>query len=204
MALINCKDCGNEISDKAKQCVFCGCPIKKEGKNKKIITRIIICSIIVILLSIFLLKNILIGDNDNNNNNESYSIVGEWKRNEGEYFEIFDDGTFYYYGFFLKFVDNVYEDERGFTNYDGKCAIKGRYELTGEHKIKFYDAELVGYGKKCGGLNKMIAALVYGVTEDNTQICDNTGGICIDGYSYKKTNSTPYQIDKEGNKILNN
>lgn len=27
MALIKCKECGKEISDKAKMCVNCGCPV---------------------------------------------------------------------------------------------------------------------------------------------------------------------------------
>ena len=27
MALIKCEDCGKEISDKAKACIHCGCPI---------------------------------------------------------------------------------------------------------------------------------------------------------------------------------
>lgn len=39
MALIKCSECGKEISDKAKNCVHCGCPVEKEltcnecGKN---------------------------------------------------------------------------------------------------------------------------------------------------------------------------
>lgn len=27
MALVKCPDCGGEVSDKAKQCIHCGCPI---------------------------------------------------------------------------------------------------------------------------------------------------------------------------------
>ena len=30
MALIKCSECGKEISDKAKQCLYCGCPIEKK------------------------------------------------------------------------------------------------------------------------------------------------------------------------------
>lgn len=30
MALIKCKECGKEFSDKASQCIHCGCPIEKE------------------------------------------------------------------------------------------------------------------------------------------------------------------------------
>ncbi len=33
MALINCSECKREISDKAKSCPHCGCPIKVEGKG---------------------------------------------------------------------------------------------------------------------------------------------------------------------------
>ena len=40
MALIKCKECQKEISDKAKVCIHCGCPIeeielKKKLENKK-------------------------------------------------------------------------------------------------------------------------------------------------------------------------
>lgn len=30
MAMINCPECGKEISDKAKSCIHCGCPISEE------------------------------------------------------------------------------------------------------------------------------------------------------------------------------
>jgi len=33
MSLIKCKECGKEISDKAKTCVHCGTPLQKEEKN---------------------------------------------------------------------------------------------------------------------------------------------------------------------------
>lgn len=33
MALIKCKECGKEFSDKASQCIHCGCPIEKEEKK---------------------------------------------------------------------------------------------------------------------------------------------------------------------------
>lgn len=38
MALIKCKECGKEISDKATACIHCGCPIEKE-KKKVIIVK---------------------------------------------------------------------------------------------------------------------------------------------------------------------
>lgn len=30
MALIKCKECGKEISDKAKTCINCGCPLNEK------------------------------------------------------------------------------------------------------------------------------------------------------------------------------
>ena len=33
MALINCPDCGKEISDKAASCIHCGCPICPPNEN---------------------------------------------------------------------------------------------------------------------------------------------------------------------------
>ncbi len=33
MALINCNECGKEISDQAKACPHCGMPLKKKGKG---------------------------------------------------------------------------------------------------------------------------------------------------------------------------
>lgn len=32
MALIKCKECGKEISDKANECIHCGCPVENETK----------------------------------------------------------------------------------------------------------------------------------------------------------------------------
>lgn len=34
MALIKCSECGKEISDKAKTCIYCGCPIEKETSKE--------------------------------------------------------------------------------------------------------------------------------------------------------------------------
>ena len=36
MALINCSECGKEVSDKAKACPNCGCPINEEKKESKV------------------------------------------------------------------------------------------------------------------------------------------------------------------------
>lgn len=33
MALINCPECGKEVSDKASACIHCGCPLKDKNIN---------------------------------------------------------------------------------------------------------------------------------------------------------------------------
>ena len=33
MPLINCPDCGKEVSDKAKACIHCGCPLEELQKS---------------------------------------------------------------------------------------------------------------------------------------------------------------------------
>ena len=60
MALIKCKECGKEISDKAKSCPNCGNPINddtytKEVKaNKKVAIFIIIILIILCVIGLFI------------------------------------------------------------------------------------------------------------------------------------------------------
>ena len=41
MALINCEECGKEVSDIAKACPHCGYPIKKKGKGFAV-TRLVL------------------------------------------------------------------------------------------------------------------------------------------------------------------
>ncbi|MBE5937267.1 MAG: zinc ribbon domain-containing protein [Lachnospiraceae bacterium] len=55
MALINYPECNKEISDKAKGCPYCGCPINQ--KEKKNLSK----KIMVILLSVLLVMGIVIG-----------------------------------------------------------------------------------------------------------------------------------------------
>ena len=86
MALIKCKECGKEISDKAKSCPKCGCPIikdrickecgKKIDKNDKICKncgvstlrqfdkKILICSVIVVGIILIIILFFSIGSKD--------------------------------------------------------------------------------------------------------------------------------------------
>lgn len=48
MALIKCTECHREISDKAKQCPFCGCPQSKSKNKKTIITAVAVIAVLVV------------------------------------------------------------------------------------------------------------------------------------------------------------
>ncbi len=44
MALIKCPECGKEISDKAKTCIGCGCPLEDivtSGVKSKLVCKLI-------------------------------------------------------------------------------------------------------------------------------------------------------------------
>ena len=81
MALINCPECGKEISDKAKQCVYCGYPIN-ESTNDLITKRIIIIcvSLVVVVGLVFALTNAkrenFMQDESNNEVSEDTALDG--------------------------------------------------------------------------------------------------------------------------------
>lgn len=61
MALINCPECGKNISDTSENCIHCGYPIKKSKKiNKKINKKIVGLLIIValVLIAVFNINNL--------------------------------------------------------------------------------------------------------------------------------------------------
>ena len=67
MALIKCSECGKEISDKAKNCIHCGCPTKNENDSKtnknQEKKKVNILNIIRYVLGIFFLLMTLFGMN---------------------------------------------------------------------------------------------------------------------------------------------
>lgn len=111
MALIKCAECGKNISDKAKTCIHCGNPIKKEKKKeeiKKVVSKsskhLKIWSIIIVI-GIILGMSIafIISSTIRNNFDEEYSSNGSdesyylhlSKNGKCEFrYSIFDDDEF--------------------------------------------------------------------------------------------------------------
>ena len=68
MALINCRECGKEISDQAKVCPNCGCPVKREkaklninlNKYRKLAVPALV--IVVILIAVLIVSGSLNAD----------------------------------------------------------------------------------------------------------------------------------------------
>jgi len=81
VALVECKKCGNQISDKSNKCVNCGYPLKKLKKNHSILFTTIIICILLILLAIIL--KFILNNNDRNrgkvnNSNNSFIFRDKW------------------------------------------------------------------------------------------------------------------------------
>lgn len=103
MALINCPECGKEISDSAKNCQNCGYPLRK-GNDRKILIGLIalftIASAVVFITKFFFIKDNKISTIENQNTsvivtnvNDQYgdSVQGEWK-----FKKYSTDGCIYY------------------------------------------------------------------------------------------------------------
>ncbi len=94
MALINCPDCGKEISEHAKNCMHCGCPIKKPKKKltKKTLIFLIVSVACLIVFIPFLFCGIFIGNGspfyDLHYCNIAYNTLGNGEK-RGYYNELF-------------------------------------------------------------------------------------------------------------------
>lgn len=85
MALINCKECGKEISSKSKTCPNCGCPIKKKSFFK-LISTIVVTVVIVFILLIILGFLVSSTENEQNYSNVN-SISTSQESSSSEYDE---------------------------------------------------------------------------------------------------------------------
>lgn len=53
MALINCPECGKEVSDEANKCIHCGYTLKTIKTNEKRNYIIMLCCLVVLVIAIF-------------------------------------------------------------------------------------------------------------------------------------------------------
>lgn len=105
MALINCKECGKEISDTSKVCVHCGAKTEKAKENKKkviVIASIIILLIILSIASIFIIKKL------NNKTNLSAKEVVTYLQDKGYEFDA-SKSTLTQYTTYYIYVNNSKE-----------------------------------------------------------------------------------------------
>lgn len=80
MALINCKECGKEISDTAKKCVNCGASTKK-NKALMMIIKIIIITIFVAIIAIASCYLITINRSSYKYGKQTINILNSYKNN---------------------------------------------------------------------------------------------------------------------------
>ena len=59
MALINCKECGKEISDKATSCPHCGYKLKETTGEEELSVAKAVAVVIIIGLGVIFLYNII-------------------------------------------------------------------------------------------------------------------------------------------------
>ena len=87
MAIIKCPECGREISDKAKVCINCGCPIEANSKNGKVWIKIPNTNKIAVGFTMFLSsRRAVITDlcgrelwSGHHGENASFEVTGETK-----------------------------------------------------------------------------------------------------------------------------
>lgn len=198
MALIKCSECGKEISDKAKTCIHCGCPVEKKQNNNRNIRKIIIGIIIFGLSLIIILwfgKNILKlnifnSKNDDSNNYNNDIIIGEWFLSAKNYFEFFDDNTFEYTCYSNTCPSDMLEQTDAGGNHK-TCFTKGTYELKNEKSIYLYPTN-----STCDIKSEYV---IWSFSSDYTYFCANTGGVCFGGW--QQASKTPYHLNIDGTRI---
>lgn len=83
MSLIKCRECGKNLSDKAKTCIHCGCLVKKKNTKNNNFWIIVISLIVVIISAIILFMNLFI----------KKQIPGIYKNAKDEIIQLNDDGS---------------------------------------------------------------------------------------------------------------
>lgn len=84
MTLINCKECGKEISDQAKRCPNCGAKTEVSNKQKKNII-IVLCVIVVLVVASVVISNIRASNPLYKYSRDTISILQDYKNNNITY-----------------------------------------------------------------------------------------------------------------------
>ena len=86
MALINCPECGKEISDSSKKCIHCGYVLDKDGEKKKKILIVVVAIVIVIAIIAAIIGSNSKGNSTNKhtNSNSTDTAANETSNNESD------------------------------------------------------------------------------------------------------------------------
>ena len=80
MALVNCPECGKEISNKSLQCIHCGCPIRNKRNNKFVVflsILLVLLTIALVFVGLFLHKNNFLRHYDTTSSNSDTNILDQ-------------------------------------------------------------------------------------------------------------------------------
>ncbi len=143
MALINCPECSNEVSDKANRCPHCGYALKKDLKTKDSLSLnenkiIIILGVSAILVGIIICIIVTFKHNQEKNyleyyyynkmySNDSYSSSSQTSKDASSIFRNLEISDFY--------------TSKSKHWYNMSCKVKNNNSFTvyGYFRVNFYD-----------------------------------------------------------------
>lgn len=194
MALIKCPECGKEISNSVKKCIYCGYELKVEKKSKRIphIFVIVIIIFVIICVGIKLLsgRNANTGYYDNNKWGTSYDDI---KNKYGEYISesYLLNGALAMYKEDFNGVEGInvmiqfeFDKDNGLdtvllmvSNAKSNMSDSEVYDMVIAGLTESYgDAEKVDYGLSWETDKSIIAAKQYPGSTDGTMIMYNQKG----------------------------
>jgi|UniRef100_UPI003FF013E8 hypothetical protein len=188
MAMIKCPECGQEISDKAKKCIHCGCPVK--GKSNRI-GKIIIPIIVVIVILVGVAVALLFSKTNSDKTEETKEMVTQTETQI-----TFEDYELAAINMINKLKD-LLKNPDSLTVYSIHVRQFGTYETT-YHFCIDYSAQ-----NGFGGNNRKTEYLEIGKTGDFAGSSFDSLIMAMEENNYKKN---PNILDKEldVDKIMNN
>ncbi len=130
MALIKCKNCGKDISDKATTCVHCGAKVDSKKNNKKLFLLLAIILVIIIVVGVVVIIKINSKPYLGKYTNEVTYIDIENETTVKSEFELKRDGTFIYSSYVNDSDPVVVKGT--YTDKDGEITI--HYDNGGEEQ----------------------------------------------------------------------